>query len=79
LDVYAPTSLSISAVIRLASRAIAGKSAEDDQRVIALINQKQIHIQSESPLWIQVDGDVVTQSTELTATHIPNALRVLAN
>jgi diacylglycerol kinase family enzyme len=30
-------------------------------------------------LWIQVDGDIVTQSTELTATHVPNALRVLAN
>jgi diacylglycerol kinase family enzyme len=77
--VYAPTSLSISAVIRLANRAITGKSAENQRNVIALINQKQVHIQAESPLWIQVDGDVVTQSTELTATHIPNALRVLAN
>jgi diacylglycerol kinase family enzyme len=79
LDVYAPTSLSVSAVVRLASRAIAGKSAENDQNVIALINQKQVHIQAESPLWIQVDGDVIAQSTELTATHIPNALRVLAS
>jgi diacylglycerol kinase family enzyme len=79
LDVYAPTSLSVSAVLRLASRAIAGKSAENDSNVIALTNQKQVHIQAESPLWIQVDGDVVAQSTELTATHIPNALRVLAS
>lgn len=79
LDVYAPTSLSVSAVLRLASRAIAGKSAEDDRNVIALTNQKQVHIQTESPLWIQVDGDVISQSTELTATHIPNALRVLAS
>jgi diacylglycerol kinase family enzyme len=79
LDVYAPTSLSVSAVLRLASRAIAGKSAENDRNVIALTNQKQVHIQAESPLWIQVDGDVVAQSTELTATHIPNALRVLAS
>lgn len=79
LDVYAPTSLSVSAVLRLASRAIAGKSAANDQNVIALTNQKQVHIQAESPLWIQVDGDVIAQSTELTATHIPNALRVLAS
>lgn len=79
LDVYAPTSLSVSSVLRLASRAIAGKSAVNDQNVIALTNQKQVHIQAESPLWIQVDGDVITQSTELTATHIPNALRVLAS
>jgi diacylglycerol kinase family enzyme len=79
LDVFAPTSLSVAAVLRLASRAIAGKSAENDRNVIALTNQKQVHIQAESPLWIQVDGDVVTQSTELTATHIPSALRVLAS
>jgi diacylglycerol kinase family enzyme len=79
LDVYAPTSLSVSAVLRLASRAIAGKSAENDRNVIALTNQKQVHIQAESQLWIQVDGDVIAQSTELTATHIPNALRVLAS
>jgi diacylglycerol kinase family enzyme len=79
LDVYAPTSLSLSSVLRLASRAIAGKSAENERNIISLSNQKQVHIQSETPLWIQVDGDVLTQSVELTATHIPNALRVLAS
>lgn len=79
LDVYAPTSLSVPAVLRLARRAIAGKSAENERNVIALLDQKQIHIQSDRPLWIQVDGDIVTQSTELTATHVPNALRVIAN
>ena len=79
LDVYAPTSLSVSSVFRLASRAIAGKSPENDRNVIALTNQTQVHIQAEIPLWIQVDGDVIAQSTELTATHIPNALRVLAS
>jgi diacylglycerol kinase family enzyme len=79
LDVYAPTSLSVSSVLRLASRAIAGKSAENDRNVIALTNQKQVHIQAEIPLWIQVDGDVIAQSTELTATHVPIALKVLAS
>ncbi len=79
LDVYAPTSLSLRAVFRLARRALAGKSAENDANVIELLDQRKVHIQAERPLWIQVDGDVVAQSTELTATHIPNALRVLAN
>jgi diacylglycerol kinase family enzyme len=78
LDVYAPTSLSVSTVVRLANRAIAGKSAETDRDVIALTDQNMIHIKAESPLWIQVDGDVIAQSTELTATHVPNSLRVLA-
>jgi diacylglycerol kinase family enzyme len=79
LDVYAPTSLSIPAVLKLSRRALAGKSAENDKNVIALIDQNQVHIQAERPLWIQVDGDVIAQSTELTASHIPNALRTLAN
>ena len=79
LDVYAPTSLSVPAVLRLVRRALAGKSAEADGNVIALVDQKQLHIQSNRPMWIQVDGDIVTQSTELTATHVPNALKVLAN
>ena len=79
LDVYAPTSLSVRSVLRLVRRALAGKSAENDAKVIALVNQKQVHIQSKRAMWIQVDGDIVTQSTELTATHVPNALKVLAN
>jgi diacylglycerol kinase family enzyme len=77
LDVYAPTSLSIPAVFKLARRALAGKSAENDKNVIALIDQNQVHVQAEHPLWIQVDGDLITQSTELTASHVPNALRTL--
>lgn len=79
LDVYAPTSLSVSSVLRLVRRALAGKSPENDAKVIALVDQKQIHIQSNRAMWIQVDGDILTQSTELTATHVPNALKVLAN
>ena len=79
LDVYAPTSLSVRSVLRLVRRALAGKSAENDAKVIALVDQKQVHIQSTRAMWIQVDGDIVTQSTELTATHVPNALKVLAN
>lgn len=79
LDVYAPTSLSISSVWKLARRAMAGKSAENNRNVIALMDQGQIHIQAERPLWIQVDGDVVTQSTELTATHMSDALRTVTN
>lgn len=79
LDIYAPTSLSISAVWKLARRAMAGKSAENSRNVIALMDQGQIHIQAKRPLWIQVDGDVVTQSTELTATHVPDALRTVTN
>jgi diacylglycerol kinase family enzyme len=79
LDVYAPTSLSIPAVFKLGRRALIGKSAPSDSNVISLIDQSQVHVQAERALWIQVDGDVIAQSTELTATHVPNALRTVGD
>ena len=78
LDFYAPTSLSLPAIIRLIKRAIAGKSTESDKDLITLHNQNRLHIKSDRVHWIQVDGDVVTRSNELTAIHVPSALRVLA-
>lgn len=78
LDVYAPTSLSVPAIFRLVRRAMNGVSVLDDKRVITLQDQKYLNLKADRPLWIQVDGDVVTQSSELRAEHIPNALKVLA-
>ena len=77
LDVFAPTSLSVRAVLRLSRRAIAGKSAENESNVIVLNDQKLVHIKSDRPLWVQVDGDVIGQSMELTAVHVPNALKII--
>lgn len=79
LDVYAPTSLSMRAMLRLVKRALAGQVTENDKNLIALHNQIQVQIKANGPMWIQVDGDVIAQSSELTATHLPNALSVLAN
>ncbi|MDP4589424.1 MAG: hypothetical protein NWS06_03460 [Candidatus Nanopelagicales bacterium] len=78
LDVYAPTTLSVPAIFRLVRRAMNGDSALGDRRVIALQDQKCIHLKADRPLWIQVDGDVIAQANELSAEHVPNALRVLA-
>ncbi|MEY4900788.1 MAG: hypothetical protein RI895_1210 [Actinomycetota bacterium] len=78
LDVYAPTSLSIPAIFRLVRRAMSGASALGDKSVIALQDQKYIHLKADRPLWIQVDGDVIAKSNELRAEHISNALKVLA-
>ena len=77
LDLYAPTALSFPVIVRLIRRAIAGNSTELDNDVITLHDQNRLHIQSDRLHWIQVDGDVVTQSNELTAIHVPAALRVL--
>ena len=77
LDLYAPTALSFPVIVRLIRRAIAGNSTELDNDVITLHDQNRLHIKSDRLHWIQVDGDVVTQSNELTAIHVPAALRVL--
>ena len=77
LDAYAPTSMSIPAIWSLVRGAMKGISALDDERVITLADQKQIQISAKRPLWIQVDGDVISKARELTAVHIPNALRVI--
>lgn len=78
LDLYAPTSLSVPAIFRLVRRALNGVSVMGEKRVITLQDQKHIHLKADRPLWIQVDGDVVAQASELRAEHIPNALKVLA-
>ena len=77
LDAYAPTTMSIPALWSLVRGAMKGISALDDERVITLADQKQIQISAKRPLWIQVDGDVISKARELTAVHIPNALRVI--
>ena len=71
LDVYAPTSLSIPAIFRLASHALAGKSAIADRKVIPPIAPTQLHVHAERPLGIQVAGHFVTQSTEPPPTPFP--------
>ena len=77
LDAFAPTTMSIPALWSLVRGAMKGISALDDERVITLADQKQIQISAKRPLWIQVDGDVISKARELTAVHIPNALRVI--
>jgi diacylglycerol kinase family enzyme len=78
LNVFAPTSLSVPAIFRMAKHALRREAMTSNGNVIALINQEHISFVADRSLWVQVDGDVVAQTTEVTARHIPNALRVLA-
>lgn len=78
LNVFAPTSLSVPAIFRMAKQALRSESMTSKGNVIALVNQKKINFAADRSLWVQVDGDVVAQTTEVTARHFPNALRVLA-
>ncbi len=77
LDVYAPTSLSLRAITKMARQIVSGSSNTKFQEIVSLHDQPQLTFKSDRPLWVQVDGDAVTQAQDFTARHIPNALRVL--
>ncbi len=78
LDVYAPTSLTLRSIAKLTRNIVAGRQLPESREVIALHDLQAVTLNSESELWVQVDGDVVAQSRNLRARHIPNALRVLS-
>jgi diacylglycerol kinase family enzyme len=78
LDVYAPTSLTLRSIAKLTRNIVAGKPIPESGEVIALHDLNSLELKSERELWVQVDGDVVAQSRNLRASHIPKALRVLA-
>ena len=77
LDVYAPTSLTMRAITKMARQIIAGNMSSKSNEIVELHNQPQLNFKSKRPLWVQVDGDAVMQATDFTARHIPNALRIL--
>lgn len=77
LDVYAPTSLSLRAITKMARQIVSGSPDTKFQELVSLHDQPELTFKSDRPLWVQVDGDAVSQAQNFTARHIPNALRVL--
>lgn len=77
LDVYAPTSLSLRSIAKMARQIVAGSTPVKSSEVVTLHDQPQLQFKSELPLWVQVDGDAVAQAQFFTASHVPNALRIL--
>lgn len=61
-------------VLRMAWRSLWGNLPED--RAVSFFQAKRIEIQSDPPLDLQVDGEVVDMTTPLVTQVLPRALRV---
>lgn len=75
LDVYAPTRLSGIGVARLARSIL--RSVAEPRDVITLHDQPRVQFSTARPLWVQVDGEALGETTSMVVTHIPDALKVM--
>ncbi len=77
LDLYAPTKMGVGALARFARAIFTGADLSADPEVLTLHDQPEIELSSQTPLWVQVDGEPLVQATTATLRHIPNALTIL--
>ncbi len=77
LDLYAPTKVTPSALLRFTRAIFSGKDLSNDDDVLTLHDQPTIDLVSRSPLWVQVDGEPLVQASDVSVRHIPAALSVL--
>jgi diacylglycerol kinase family enzyme len=61
-------------MLRMIGRLILRKLPED--RGVAFYQAKRIEIRSDPPLDLQIDGEIVDQTTPLVAEVLPRALKV---
>jgi diacylglycerol kinase family enzyme len=78
LSVFAPTNLSLFSFSKIAKGIAQNQNIESRSDVLALADQKDFSFLTNTPTWLQVDGEVLAQVTEVTIRHIENALTVYA-
>jgi diacylglycerol kinase family enzyme len=76
LSVYAPADLSMPGLLNLGRTIFGKKIPQHNNRQITLSDQDQVSFHSDKPLWVQVDGEALSQETDVTMKHISQALRV---
>jgi diacylglycerol kinase family enzyme len=69
--------MGVGALARFARAIFTGADLSADPEVLTLHDQPEIALSSQSPLWVQVDGEPLVQATTATLRHIPNALTIL--
>lgn len=77
LDLYAPTKMGLGPLARFARAIFTGADLSADPEVLTLHDQPEIELSSQTPLWVQVDGEPLVQATTATVRHIPDALTIL--
>ena len=78
LSVFAPTSFSLRSLSKLFRDVVQNQNFDSREDVFALADQKTFSLLATTPTWLQVDGEVLAQVTEVSVSHIDNALTVYA-
>ena len=78
LSVFAATNLSLLSFSKIVKGIAQNQNMDSHTDVLALADQKDFSFLTNTPTWLQVDGEVLAQVTEVTIRHIENALTVYA-
>jgi len=78
LSVFAPKNLSLLSFSKIVRSIAANLDLDSPNDVFALADQKNFSLLAKTPTWLQVDGEVLAQVSEVTISHTENALTVYA-
>jgi len=78
LSVFAPTNMSLLSVSKIVRDIVGNQNPDSQSNVLALSDQDDFSFLMKTPTWLQVDGEVLSQVTEVSITHTKNALTVYA-
>ena len=79
LDLVALASLSTPTTVRTLGSMLTSKGVVDGPDTSVVPDLRRLRIRSSRPVPLQVDGDLLGETADLTLTSVPNALRVLAD
>lgn len=78
LSVFAPTSFSIRSLGKIFRDIAQNQNFDSHEDVFSLADQKTFSLIADLPTWLQVDGEVLSQVTQVAVSHTDNALTVYA-
>ena len=79
LDLVALATLSTPTTMRALGSMLTGKGVVDGPDTSVVTDLDRIRIRSSRPMPLQVDGDLLGETDDITFRSVPHALRVLAD
>jgi diacylglycerol kinase family enzyme len=79
LDVVALQQLSTPTMMRIAGTLLTGKSIADLPETTVFADLNSIHITSQRPMPVQIDGDLSGSTTDIRFESVPQAVTVVAS
>jgi len=78
LSIFAPKNMSLISFSKIVRGIVANQNLDSHGDVLALADQKDFSFLMKTPTWLQVDGEVLSQVSQVAITHTENALTVYA-